>query len=52
MQRWEYLVKKYTDKQYLQSTLNRLGDEGWELIQMNYLLDQEGFECILKRPIL
>jgi len=51
-QKWEYFAKIYTDRNFLQSTLNRLGEDGWELVHIHVHLFEENYECFLKRPIL
>ena len=46
MQRWEYKVISRKQVQQIEPALNTLGDEGWELVALNFF--DEGW--IFKRP--
>ena len=45
-EKWEYKDVTYEDGETYSAMLNRFGDEGWELVQINYKREQATF----KRP--
>lgn len=52
--KWEYRVRTLTDVQ-LQEAINKLGEEGWEIVSMsraNILVNPPapGYEIIFRRP--
>ena len=56
MTRWEYMVEVLRSNrpaETLQETLNELGQQGWELVEVSGRHDQQysSFTCFLKRPL-
>ena len=52
-QRWEYLALTRRTDSYLADELNRLGQDGWELVTIIYAKDAKGelfWNAFLKRP--
>ncbi|MBI3968891.1 MAG: DUF4177 domain-containing protein [Chloroflexi bacterium] len=53
MQKWEYRTQFFHDAWPHDDLLNKLGDEGWELVTSSFILEQDGRargELIFKRP--
>ncbi len=52
-QRWEYLTLVRRTDTYLADELNKLGQDGWELVSILYARDSKGelfWNSFLKRP--
>lgn len=47
MQKWEYLKKTYISDEY---DLNKLGEQGWELVAVTFNENGSPQEYFFKRP--
>lgn len=50
MQKWEYVVQPFQSPTELSTVLNKLGDEGWELVAMLAEGTQTRAQIVAKRP--
>jgi hypothetical protein len=50
MQKWEYLVQQFKSPSELFTLLNKLGDEGWELVALLAEGAATDSQIVAKRP--
>ena len=50
MQKWEYLVQQFQSPSDLFTLLNKLGDEGWELVTLLTESTATPGQIVTKRP--
>ena len=50
MQKWEYLVQQFKSPSELLTLLNKLGDEGWELVTLLAEGAATHSQIVAKRP--
>ena len=51
MQKWEYTSVRHSEPERLTELLNKLGQDGWELVCCVYTESYFSYTCLLKRPI-
>jgi hypothetical protein len=51
MKQFEYILETYDtlDNQVLLAFLNKMGEQGWELVRAEYFTMFNNYECIFKR---
>jgi len=50
MQKWEYIVQQFQSPSELFTLLNKLGDEGWELVTLLTEGTARHHQIVAKRP--
>lgn len=50
MQKWQYVVEQFQSPTELSTLLNKLGDEGWELVGILAEGTQTRAQIVAKRP--
>ena len=50
MQKWEYIVQQFKSPSDLSTLLNKLGDDGWELVTLSAETTATPGQIVAKRP--